>query len=91
MNKLIFDFKKLFIALIVMLVVQYLVGILLAMIGIYGLLASAIMDFFIAFALVYIYTPSRIRKYALKTTQFHYNVLTYFIILFIFSLLQWIL
>ena len=87
---MVFDFKKLFIALIVMLVVQYVVGILLAMIGIYGIVASAIVDFFIAFSLVYIYTPKHIRKYELKTTQFHYNVLTYFIILFIFTLIQWI-
>ena len=64
---------------------------LLAMLDIYGLVAAAIVDFAIAFSLVYVYTPRDIRRYALKTTQFHYNVLTYFIILFVFTLIQWIL
>ena len=86
-----FDFKRLFIAMIVILIVQYAVSWLLALLGIYGLLAAAIVDFVIAFSLVYVYTPSSVRKYALKTTQFHYNVLTYFIILFIFTLIQYLI
>ena len=86
-----FDFKRLFIAMIVIVIVQFAVGYLLAMLDIYGLVASAIIDFAIAFSLVYVYTPRDIRRYAMKTTQFHYNVLTYFIILFVFTLIQWIL
>ena len=75
----------------VMIVVQDIAIWLLALLGIYGLVSSAIVDFIVAFTLVFIYTPSKYRKYALKTPQFHYNVLTYFIILFVFTLLQWIL
>ena len=74
-----------------MIVVQYLASWLLAFLGIYGLVSSAIVDFFVAFALVYVYTPSQLRKYAIRTTQFHYNVLTYFILLFIFTLIQYFL
>ena len=74
-----------------MIIVQYVAIWLLAMLGIYGLVSSAIVDFIVAFTLVFIYTPSQYRKYALKTTQFHYNVLMYFIILFAFTLFQWIL
>ena len=86
-----FNFSKLIVAMFVMIVVQYIAIWLLALLGIYGLVSSAIVDFIVAFTLVFIYTPSNLRKYALKTPQFHYNVLTYFIILFVFTLLQWIL
>lgn len=86
-----FDFKRLFIAMIVILVVQYAASWLLAILGIYGLVSAVIVDFIVAFVLVYVYTPSKIRKYAIKTTQFHYNVLTYFIILFVFTLIQYFL
>ena len=85
-----FDFKRLFIAMLVIIIVQYIAGWILAMAGIYGIVASVIIDFVVAFALVYIYTPKNIRKYALKTTQFHYNVLIYFAILFVFTLIQYI-
>ncbi len=86
-----FDFKRLFIAMIVIFIVQYAASWLLAMLGIYGLVSAVIVDAIVAFALVYVYTPREYRKYALKTTSFHYNVLTYFIILLIFTLFQWIL
>lgn len=86
-----FNFTKLITALFVMIIVQYLASWLLAKLGIYGLVSSAIVDFFVAFTLVLVYTPSKYRKYALKTPQFHYNVLMYFVILFVFTLIQYIL
>lgn len=86
-----FNFTKLITALFVMIIVQYLASWLLAILGIYGLVSSAIVDFFVAFTLVLVYTPSKYRKYALKTPQFHYNVLMYFVILFVFTLIQYIL
>ena len=85
------NFSKLIIAFFVMLVVQYLATWLLAILGVYGLVSAAIVDFLVAFALVYVYTPSQLRKYAIRTTQFHYNVLTYFILLFVFTLIQYFL
>lgn len=86
-----FNFTKLITALFVMIIVQYAARWLLASLGIYGLVSSAIVDFFVAFTLVLIYTPAKYRKYALKTPQFHYNVLVYFIILFAFTLIQYLL
>ena len=86
-----FDFKRLIIAMAVIFVVQWAASWLLAYIGIYGLVSAVIIDFIVAFVLVYIYTPSNMRRYALRTTAFHYNVLMYFIILFVFTLMQWIL
>ena len=74
-----------------MIVVQYAAGYLLAMLNIYGLVSAVIVDFVVAFVLVLFYTPSQFRKYAIKTTQFHYNVLSYFIILLIFTLIQYFL
>ena len=86
-----FNFSKLIVAFTVMLVVQYLATYLLAFLGVYGLVSAAIVDFLVAFALVFVYTPRQFRKYAIKTTQFHYNVLTYFILLFVFTLIQYFL
>lgn len=86
-----FDFKRLIIAMALIFVINWAASWLLASIGIYGLVSAAIVDFVVAFALVLIYTPSNYRRYALRTTTFHYNVLMYFVIFFIFTLLQWIL
>ena len=85
-----FDFKRLFILMLIILVVNYVVTLVLAYFGIYGILSSAIADFVVAFTIVYFSYPKQVRKYALKTTQFHYNVLMYFAFLFVFTLLQWI-
>lgn len=76
----------------VIIIVQYAATWILHQLGINdGLLLSTILDFIVAFLLVYIYTPSHLRKYALKTTSFHYNVLMYFVILFVFTLMQYLL
>ena len=86
-----FDFKRLFILMLIIVVVNFAATYLLAMLGVYGIISSAIVDFIIAFVIVYFNYPSHLRKFALKTTQFHYNVLMYFGILFVFTLFQWIL
>ena len=85
-----FDFKRLIIAMAVIFVVDIIASYFLASIGIYGLVSAVIIDFLVAFTLVFIYTPKNMRRYALRTTTFHYNVLVYFLILFVFTLIRWI-
>ena len=85
-----FDFKRLIIAMAVIFIVDIIASYFLASIGIYGLVSAVIIDFLVAFTLVFIYTPKNMRRYALRTTTFHYNVLVYFLILFVFTLIRWI-
>ena len=85
-----FDFKRLIIAMAIIFVVDIIASYFLASIGIYGLVSAVIIDFLVAFILVFIYTPKHMRRYALRTTTFHYNVLVYFLILFVFTLIRWI-
>ena len=89
-NKLIrFDFKRILILFLIIIVVQYAATWVLSVLGIGGLVALAIIDFVVAFTFMFFQVPSHLRKYALKTQNFHYNVLSYFIILFIITLLQY--
>lgn len=91
-NKLIkYDFKRILILFLIVIIVQYAATWVLAMLGIGGLVGLVIVDAIIAFVIMYIQVPSHLRRYALKTQSFHYNVLSYFVILLIITLIQWIL
>ena len=85
------DFKKLLVLFLIVIIAQYAATWVLALLGIGGLVALAIIDFVVAFCMMYFQVPRNMRRYALKTQTFHYNVLTYFIVLFIINLVQWIL
>ena len=85
------DFKRLLVLFLIVIVVQYAATWVLALLGIGGLLALAIIDFVVAFSFMFFQVPRNMRRYALKTQTFHYNVLTYFFVLFVITLIQWIL
>ena len=85
------DFKRLLVLFLIVIVVQYAATWVLALLGIGGLVALAIIDFVVAFSFMFFQVPRNMRRYALKTQTFHYNVLTYFFVLFIITLIQWIL
>ena len=85
------DFKRLLVLFIIVIIVQYAATWVLAMLGIGGLVALAIIDFVVAFSFMFFQIPRDMRRYALKTQTFHYNVLTYFAVLFVITLIQWIL
>lgn len=89
-NKLIkYDFKRILVLFLIVIIVQYAATWVLAFLGIGGLVALAIIDFVVAFTFMFFQVPRHLRKYALKTQSFHYNVLSYFIILFIITLIQY--
>jgi uncharacterized membrane protein len=85
------DFKRLLVLFIIVIIVQYAATWVLALLGIGGLVALAIIDFVVAFSFMFFQIPRDMRRYALKTQTFHYNVLTYFAVLFVITLIQWIL
>ena len=85
------DFKRLLVLFLIVIVVQYAATWVLALLGIGGLVALAIIDFVVAFSFMFFQVPRNMRRYALKTQTFHYNVLTYFFVLFVITLIQWIL
>ena len=85
------DFKRLLVLFLIVIVAQYAATWVLALLGIGGLVALAIIDFVVAFSFMFFQVPRNMRRYALKTQTFHYNVLTYFFVLFVITLIQWIL
>lgn len=88
-NKLIrYDFKRIFIILFLVLLVQFATDWLLMKLGIGGLVAIAIVCFVTSFVFMLLQVPSHLRKYALKTQSFHYNVLGYFFILLLLSVIR---
>ena len=70
------DFKRLLVLFLIVIVVQYAATWVLALLGIGGLVALAIIDFVVAFSFMFFQVPRNMRRYALKTQTFHYNVLT---------------
>lgn len=89
------DYKRLFGGLLILLVVQWvgelwLFPIVMTIIpGYPGLIIStAVIYYFCAFFLNLFYVPSGYRKSAMRTPEFHRQVLTYFMIFFVISIIQ---
>ena len=85
------DYKRLFGGLIVLLLVQwgaeYLIGPYIRTLPQY-ILSRAFIDYLCSLALNLFYVPKGYRISALKTPEFHRQVLTYFLIFFVVSLIN---
>ena len=85
------DYKRLFGGLIVLLLVQWGAN---AIITPYvktisqTILATALIDYLCSMSLNIFYVPKGYRISALKTPEFHRQVLTYFLIFFVISIIQ---
>ena len=85
------DYKRLFGGLLVLLVVQwgaeYLIGPYIRTLPQY-ILSRAFIDYLCSLALNLFYVPKGYRKNAMRSPDFHRQVLTYFMIFFIISIIQ---
>jgi heme A synthase len=66
---------------------QYLLGTILAILGVDRLIASIIIQLAMAFVFAYLYYPAPFRKYALRDPKFHMNVAIFFVIFFLINLI----
>lgn len=87
------DFSRLLVIFIIIFGVQWLLQLILAPLALYfsvhPIVIAAIIDFFMALLFAYINYPPMLRKYAFKDQNFHYNVLGYFTIFLLITVIQY--
>ena len=74
--------------LVLILVIQYALSIFFQSIGFNFFIADTLVNFVLAFVFSYI-RFYKLRLAAFKNLYFHRSVLTYFIVLMVFSLIEW--
>jgi hypothetical protein len=84
------DFKRLLIVILISYVIQYALGMILTAIGVNIIAALAIIDLALAFFFAYVNYPFN-RKEAFRDPAFHKNVLGYFGIFLLLTLIQIVL